>query len=86
MNEWVDVAIKVAFPILSGVSGWAFMQLRDHDQRLRTLEATVQTKDKAAQDLAVVNAGLSEIRVTLARIEERLNTKQTRMLPQDGGQ
>lgn len=80
MSEWLDVAIKVAFPILSGVSGWAFMQLRDHDQRLRTLEATVQTKDQAAQDLALVNAGLSDIRVTLARIEERLHSKQTRIL------
>lgn len=78
--EWLDVVIKVAFPILSGVSGWAFMQLRDHDQRLRTLEATVQTKDQAAHDLATVNAGLSDIRVTLARIEERLHNKQTRVL------
>lgn len=86
MSEWLDVATKVAFPILSGVSGWAFMQLRDHDQRLRTLEATVQTKDQAAQDLATVNSGLSDIRVTLARIEERLNTKHARMLPRDGAQ
>lgn len=75
MIEALDMAIKVAFPVLLGVSGWAFATLRDHDQRIRTLEATSQTKDQAASDLTNVREALSDIRVTLARIEERLSVR-----------
>ena len=83
MIEALDVAIKLGFPILLGISGWAFTTLRDHDQRIRTLEATSQTKEDAAQVRAETFEVLSEIKVTLARIEERLNTKATRAMKRD---
>lgn len=70
--EVLDVAIKVAFPVILGISGWVMTSLRDHDQRIRTLEATSQTKDEAARSLAEVSAVLADIRIMLARIEERL--------------
>lgn len=72
VNEVLDVAIKVAFPVILGISGWVMTSLRDHDQRIRTLEATSQTKDEAARSLAEVSAVLADIRIMLARIEERL--------------
>lgn len=68
----LDVVIKVAFPFLAGISGWTLTMLRDHDQRIRTLEASSQTKEAAALDLSRVYLSLNKIEVALARIEERL--------------
>lgn len=38
-----EVAIKVAFPILLGISGWTFTQLLDHSNRLTAIEVRAES-------------------------------------------
>lgn len=38
-----EVAIKVAFPVLLGISGWTFTQLLDHGNRLTAIEVRTES-------------------------------------------
>ena len=47
----VDVAVRLAMPILLGVSAWAGLAITDHDKRIGVIEATRYTKDDRAKDV-----------------------------------
>jgi hypothetical protein len=73
----LDVAVKIAMPILLGVAAWTATTVLDHDKRLNVIEATRYTQEHAAADLrerdkerASIVAALAEIKVLLARLEE----------------
>lgn len=86
-TEWrwkaVDVAVKIAMPILLGVTAWTATSLLDHDKRLNVIEATRYTQRQAAEDRASdrlvsdkerqeITRALSEIKILLARLEEKI--------------
>ena len=73
----LDTAMKVAMPLLLGISAWTATTLLDHDKRLSHIEATRYTQRDADgerrrhnEQRAQISLVLSEIKVILARIEE----------------
>lgn len=59
-----EVVLKVAFPILLGISGWTFSQLWGHEGRIVTLEV----RDGAVQQtLKRIDSKLDEIQRELRR-------------------
>lgn len=79
----MDVAMKVAMPILLGISAWTATTLLDHDKRLNVIEATRYTQQQASLDRAMdrsnaekerqaITRALSEIKILLARLEEKI--------------
>lgn len=69
----LDVAMRVGFPILLGISGWTMTTLIDHDQRLTSIEASRYTRvdaDHHAAGQAAINAQLAremaDLRVAVA--------------------
>ena len=71
----MDVAMKVAMPVLLGISAWTMTNLMDLDKRVGVLEATTVTRRAADKERAQVTQLLLEVKVILARIEE--SDKQT---------
>lgn len=82
-----DMAIKIAFPILLGVCGWAFSTLWDHGNRITAIEASRYSRSDAKNDLGDVQTALAELQIHVAgsaggqkatadrltRIEDRLS-------------
>lgn len=68
----LDIAIKIAFPILLGCTAWTFNTLWSHENRLTHIEANRYTKQDADQSLAEIRATLNKIELVLARREEVL--------------
>ena len=71
----LDVAVKVAMPILLGVSAWTATTIMDLDSRVKIIEATRYTRRDAERERASITSLLAEMKVILARIEE--SDKQT---------
>lgn len=76
----IDMGIKVAFPILLGISGWAFMTLQDHEQRIVVIESSRYTRKEADAANSALRSELAHISNTLARIEERVSSLTQRLI------
>lgn len=68
----LDLAIKIAFPILLGCSAWTFNTMWDHEGRLTHIESSRYTREDADKSLTEIRATLAKIELTLARREEIL--------------
>jgi len=70
-----DLAIKALIPVVIALSGWGIrqeLQSADHDLRIVRLEKIAEER---ATESRQILAQLSDIKVLLARLEERLATK-----------
>lgn len=67
-----DVALKALIPVVIALSGWGIrqeLQSADHDLRILRLEKIAE--ERAAESRLIL-AQLNDIKVLLARLEERL--------------
>lgn len=83
----LEVAQKVALPILLGVAGWTFTNMRDHELRLTRIESTRYTQKDAeadraaaAKERAALAAQLAVSSNASASIERRLGAVETSMV------
>lgn len=63
----LDVAVKIAMPIMLGISAWSATTLLELDKRVQILEATRYTKDDAAREREGLKEALNDIKILLAR-------------------
>ena len=88
-----EVAMRIAMPILLGVSAWAFTNILDHEKRLTVIESTQPTRDDLkeinnklntlAEVSAVRGMQMESMAETLAKIREYIiaNESGERRLP-----
>lgn len=70
----LDLAIKIAFPILLGCSAWTFNTMWDHEGRITHIESSRYTREDADKSLTEIRATLAKMELTLARREEILKS------------
>lgn len=63
----LDIAVKVAMPLLLGISAWTATTILDLDKRVTHIESTRYTVHDARADRDEVREALNEIKVLLAR-------------------
>jgi hypothetical protein len=64
-----DLLMKLAFPILLGVSGWAGMSIMDHESRIDVLEASRYTPAQARQDAKEARSERDALRVQVSALQ-----------------
>lgn len=67
-----DLAIKVAFPLLLGASGWGFNTLWSHSNDLAAIRATRYTRKDAEADNARQDTRFAAVAQDVATIKEAL--------------
>ena len=60
-----DVAVKIAMPILLGISSWTGTTLLDHENRLTTIEASRYTSSDGEEDRAALAEALTDLKLTV---------------------
>ena len=82
----LDVAVKIAMPILLGVSAWTATTILDLDKRVQIIEATRYTRDDARNEREGLKDDLNEIKVllakqsvTVAEVKKGLESLETRL-------
>lgn len=65
----LDIAMKVAFPILLGISAWTGTTIMNLDKRVEIIEATRYSRKDARDDRDEIKDVLRDIKVLLARQE-----------------
>lgn len=63
----IDTAVKIAMPILLGISAWMGSMLFEADKRIELLERTAMTKKDVCEAHSGFKEVLGEIKVLLAR-------------------
>lgn len=73
----LDVVMRLAFPVILGISSWAGMAVLDHESRLDVIEATRYTRDDAAAarekregELRAVLSAIADLRTVVERGQE----------------
>lgn len=57
--------MRAVFPFVVAMAGWGFMELRDHDSRLTTIEASRHTSADAAKDREDFTRAIDTIRLEM---------------------
>lgn len=71
-KTYLDICVKVAFPILLGFSGWAGAMLLDHEKRVTVIEKNYITKEDAAEDREKAADGRRDLERVLIRIDTHM--------------
>lgn len=73
LREITDVAIRVGFPVVLGISGWTFANLWDHEGRIKTLEVTIEQREiEIDRRLDKLDRSLERLVEAVQRIDRKL--------------
>ncbi len=73
-----EIMLRIAFPILLGITAWTFMSINDHEKRIITMEASVYMQADANREFTELRKEFTDLKMYLTRIETILEERTSR--------